>query len=53
MDLPSKLLQQILLDIRPKIEEHMLIVMDKSEHEEHLSQKLHTIFIHFKLASFL
>ena len=42
MELPSKLLEQIAYNTRPKIEEHMLIVMDKSTHEEHLSQPLQT-----------
>ena len=28
--LPSKILEQIAFNTRPKIEEHMLIVMDKS-----------------------
>ena len=42
MELPSKLLEQIAFITRPKIEEHMLIVMDKSTHEEHLSQSLQT-----------
>ena len=40
MELPSKLLEQIAYYTRPKIEEHMLIVMDKSIHEERLSQPL-------------
>ena len=40
--LPSKILEQIAFNTRPKIEEHMLIVMDKSTHEEHLSQPLQT-----------
>ena len=40
MELPSKILKQIAFNTRPKLEEHMLIVMDKSTHEEHLSQKL-------------
>ena len=35
MELPSRLLQQKALNTRPKIEENMLIVMDKSTHEEH------------------
>ena len=30
MELPSKILEQIAFNIRPKIEEHLLIVMDKS-----------------------
>ena len=40
MELPSKLLEQIAVNTRPKIEEHMLVVMDKSSHEEHLYQTL-------------
>ena len=40
MELPSKLLEKIAFNTRSKIEEHMLIVMDKSVHEEHLSQPL-------------
>ena len=50
MDLPSKLLEQIVYNTRPKIEEHMLIVMDKSTHEEHLSQSLQTNNKQFKIA---
>ena len=42
MELPSKLLEKIAFNTRPKIEEHMLIVTDKSTHEEHLSQPLQT-----------
>ena len=42
MELPSKLLEHRAFTTRPKIEEHMLIVMDKSTHEEHLSQPLKT-----------
>ena len=54
MELPSKLLEQIAFNTRPKIEEHLLIVMDKSTHEEHLSQPLQTINKQFKIAiSFL
>ena len=33
MELPSKLLEQIAFNTRPKIEEHMLIVRGKSTHE--------------------
>ena len=40
--LPSKLLEQIAFNTRPKTEEHMLIVMDKSTHEEHLYQPSQT-----------
>ena len=50
MELPSKLLEQMAHNTRPKIGEHMLIVMDKSTHEEHLSQPLQTINKHFKIA---
>ena len=48
MELPSKLLEQIAFNTRPKIEEHMLIVMDESTHEEHLSQPLQTHNKQFK-----
>ena len=50
MELPSKLLEQIAFNTRPKIEEHMLIIMDKSTQEEHLFQPLQTNNKHFKLA---
>ena len=50
MELPSKLLEQTPFNTRPKIEEHMLFVMDKSIHEEHLSQPLQTINKQFKFA---
>ena len=50
MELPSKLLEQIAFNTRPKIEEHMLIVMDKSTHEEHLSQPSQTNKKQFKIA---
>ena len=50
MELPSKLLEQIAFNTRPKIEEHMLIVMDKSTHEEHLFQPLQTKNKQFKIA---
>ena len=50
MELPSNLLEQIAFNTRPKIEEHMLIVMDKSSHEEHLSQPLQTNNKQFKTA---
>ena len=50
MELPSKLLEQIALNTRSKIEKHMLIVMDKSTHQEHLSQPLQTDNKQFKIA---
>ena len=37
MELSSNLLEQIAFNTRPKSDEHILIVMDKSIHEEHLS----------------
>ena len=50
MELPSKPLQQIDINTRPKIEEHMLIVMGKSTHEEYLFQPLQTNIKQFKIA---
>ena len=50
MELPSKLLEQIAFNTRPKIEKHMLIVMDKSTHEENLFQSLQTNNKQFKIA---
>ena len=44
------MLDQIAKNTRPKIEEHMLIVMDKSTHEENLSQPLQTNNKQFKIA---
>ena len=50
MELPSKLIEQIAFNTRPKIEEHMLIVMAKSTHEQHLSQPLQTNNKQYKIA---
>ena len=50
MEKPSKFLEQIAFITRPKIDEHMLVVMDKSIHEEHLSQPLQTNIKQFKIA---
>ena len=50
MELPSKLLEQIAFNTRPGIEEHMLIVMDKSTHEKHFYQPLQTNNKQFKIA---
>ena len=50
MNHPSKLLEQIAFNTRPKLEEHMLIVMDESTHEEHLFQPLQTNNKQFKIA---
>ena len=49
MELPSKLLKQIAFNTRPKIEEHILIIMNKSTHEEHLYQSLQTNNKQFKI----
>ena len=49
MELPSKLLEQIAFNTRPKIEEHMLIVMKNSTHEENPIQPLHTNNKDFKV----
>ena len=43
MELPSKLLEKIPFNTRPKIEAQMLVAMDKLIQEEHLSQPLKTI----------
>ena len=50
MELPSKYLEQIAFNTRPKIEKHKVIVMDKSTHEEHLFQPLQTNYKQFKIA---
>ena len=42
MEIPSKLLEQIAYNTRSRIEEHMLVVLDKSTHEEHFFQPLQT-----------
>ena len=49
MELASKLLDQIAFNTRAKFEEHMLVVMDKSTHEEHISQPLQTNEKQFKI----
>ena len=50
MESSSKLLEQRAFITRPKIEEHTLVVMDKSNHEEHLSQPLQTKIKQFRIA---
>ena len=49
-ELATKLLEKIVYNTSPKTEEHMLIVMDKSSHEEHLLQPLQTNNKQFKIA---
>ena len=50
MELSNKLSEQIAFITGAKIEEHLLTVMDKSTHEEHLSQPLQTNNKQFKRA---
>ena len=50
MELPSKLFQQRAFNIRPKIEEHMLIVIDERTQEEHFFQPLQTNIKEVKIA---
>ena len=50
MELPSKLFEQIVFNVWSKNEEHMLIVMDKSTHEAHLSQPLQSNNKQIKMA---
>ena len=50
MELPSKIVEQIAYNTRSRIEEHIKIIMDKSTHEEHLSQPLQTNNKQFKIA---
>ena len=49
-ELSSEILEQIAFNTRPKIEKNKLIVMNKSTHEEHLSQPLQTNNKQFKIA---
>ena len=42
MELPSELFEQIAFTTGPKIEENMMVVLDKSIHEEHFSQTIQT-----------
>ena len=50
IELPGKFSEQIAFIARPKVEEHLLIVMDKPTHEEKLSQPLQTDNSHFEVA---
>ena len=50
MELLGKLLEQMAYNTRSRIEEHMIVVMDKSTHEEHLFQPLQTNNKQFKIA---
>ena len=50
MELPCRILKQIAFNTRSKIEEHMLIVMEKSTHKQLLCQSPQTNNKQFKLA---
>ena len=50
MELPGKKLELIVFNTRPKNEVKLLIVMDRSTHEEHLSQIWQTSNKQFKTA---
>ena len=50
MELPSKILEQTALNTRGRVEEHILIVVDKNTHEGYLSQPLQTNHKQFKIA---
>ena len=42
MELPSKFLEQKVFKTKLKLQDHILIVMDKSIHEEHFYQQIQT-----------
>ena len=42
MTIPSKIIEQIAFNTRPKIEGHILVATNNSTHEQHLSQPLQT-----------
>ena len=50
MEFPSKIIEQKAFYTRPRIEEHMLIVLDNCTHEEHFTQPLQTINKQLKIA---
>ena len=50
MELPSNFSEQIAFNTRSRIEEHILVVMNESTHEEHLFQPLQTTTKQFKIA---
>ena len=50
MELQSKFLEEMDFNTRASTEEHMLIAMDKSIHEENFSQSLQTNNEQFKVA---
>ena len=50
MELPCKLLEQLVFKTRPKFDKHMSVVMDKSTGEEKLPQAQQTKEKHYKFA---
>ena len=50
MELQSKILEQIAFSTKSRIEEHIIIVLNKSTHKKHLSQPLQTNSKQFKNA---
>ena len=50
MEFCSNLLQQIEFNLKPKIEEYILILTDKTTLREHLSQPIQTHIKQFKTA---
>ena len=54
MEIPSNTLERIVFNTRPKTKEAMFLFMDKSTHEQNLSQSLQIKKIQIKIAvSFL
>ena len=49
MELLSKILERTAFNTRPKVEEHVLNIIDKPTHEEHKFQLLHTHNKQYKL----
>ena len=49
MKLPGKILEQIAFNTRPMPDEHILVVMYKSTHEEHMSEPLQTKIKQFEI----
>ena len=43
MELPRRFSERIVFNTRPKTEEHTLFLMDKTTHEENLSQPIQTL----------
>ena len=50
MELPIKNLEQTAFKTRPKVHEHLIVFMDRSVHEKHLSVPLQYNHKQFKIA---